>query len=96
MPRVIWKEAMSFSLSRIPVSLHSASREHSPGFSLLDRHDRAPIEQRRTKKNTGKSLEWGAIVAGCPVEANRATAAVSSCCGRGRGHGSSSTRHLRA
>jgi len=92
MPRVILVRPVSFSRSRIPVSLHSASREPWLDFSLLDRRDRAPIEYSRSQ-NTGKPVEWGDIVEGCQVEANRAERAVSSC---GRGRSSSSARLRRA
>jgi DNA end-binding protein Ku len=68
MPRVIWKGAVSFSLIHIPVSLHSASREESLDFTMLDRRDFAPIGYQRVNKNTGKPVEWEDIVKGYEYE----------------------------
>ena len=65
MPRLIWKGAVGFSLIPIPVSLHSASREESLDFSLLDRRDFAPIAYERSNRNTGKPVEWGDLIEGC-------------------------------
>ncbi len=68
MPRVIWKEALSFSLIHIPVSLHAASRSASLDFDMLDKNDFAPVGYQRINKGTGKPVEWGDIVKGYQYE----------------------------
>jgi DNA end-binding protein Ku len=60
----MWKGAISFGLVHIPVEMHSAARDSSLSFAMLDKRDFAAVGYQRYNKATGKSIEWADIVKG--------------------------------
>lgn len=68
MSRVIWKGNISFGLVQIPVSLYPAESRDELRFSLLDKHDLAPIGNKRYNKNSGKDVPWNEVVKGYEYE----------------------------
>ena len=64
MPRALWKGAISFGLVYVPVEIHTASQENTLPLHMLDSRDLAPVGYQRVNKNTGKEVEWSAIVKG--------------------------------
>ncbi|MEO7775624.1 MAG: Ku protein [Steroidobacteraceae bacterium] len=62
--RAMWKGAISFGLVHIPVEMHSAARDNSLSFSMLDKRDFAAVGYQRYNKATGKPIEWRDIVKG--------------------------------
>ena len=68
MARSFWKGSVSFGLVEIPVRLQPATVTHDLEFTLLDRHDFAPVGNRRYNKTTGREIEWGDVVRGYEYE----------------------------
>lgn len=66
--RVLWKGAISFGLVHIPISLHSATEEHSLNFDWLDKRTMDPVGYKRVNKKTGKEISRENIVKGIEVE----------------------------
>jgi DNA end-binding protein Ku len=66
--RGLWNGAISFSLIHIPVSLHSAAREHALDLDLLDKRDFSPVGYQRYNKSTGKTVGWNDVVKGFEYE----------------------------
>jgi DNA end-binding protein Ku len=60
----IWTGSISFGLVTIPVALRSATQEHDLKFSMLDKHDLAPIGYKHINKKSGKEVVWADIVKG--------------------------------
>jgi DNA end-binding protein Ku len=66
--RAMWKGAISFGLVHIPVEMHSAARDSSLSFAMLDKRDFAAVGYQRYNKATGKTIEWANIVKGYEYE----------------------------
>jgi DNA end-binding protein Ku len=66
--RAMWKGAISFGLVHIPVEMHSAARDSSLSFAMLDKRDFAAVGYQRFNKATGKTIEWSDIVKGYEYE----------------------------
>ncbi len=64
----IWTGSVSFGLVTIPVSLRSATQEHTLKFSMLDKGDLAPIGYKHINKKSGKEVAWADIVKGYEYE----------------------------
>jgi DNA end-binding protein Ku len=60
--RSFWKGTISFGLINIPVSLHSASREHELKFKLLHKKDLSEIRYARICKTEDKEVPYEQIV----------------------------------
>lgn len=60
----IWTGSISFGLVSIPVSLRTAVEDHDLKFSLLDKHDHAPVGYLHVNKKTGKEVKWEDIIKG--------------------------------
>jgi DNA end-binding protein Ku len=60
----VWKGSISFGLVTIPVSLHTAVEEHDLKFTMVDKHDLAPVGYKHVNKKTGKEVKWQDIVKG--------------------------------
>ena len=66
--RALWKGAISFGLVHIPVSLHSATADHSVDFDWLDKRTLDPVGYKRINKKTGKDITKENIVKGVALE----------------------------
>lgn len=62
--RSFWKGTISFGLINIPVSLHTASREHELKFKLLHKKDLSEIRYARICKIEDKEVPYDQIVKG--------------------------------
>lgn len=61
----LWTGAIAFGLVEIPVELRAAvAHDQGISFSLLDRHDLAPVGYERVNKRTGKVVAWADVVKG--------------------------------
>jgi len=69
MPTTIWKGAISFGLVTIPVTLHSAVREHSGiSFNQLHAKDKSRIRYKKVCEREGKEVPADEIVKGYEYE----------------------------
>lgn len=68
MARPLWKGAISFGLIHVPVTLQTAARASNIDLDLLDKRDFSPVGYQRVNKNTGKPVDWKAIVKGYQYE----------------------------
>jgi len=68
MSRAIWKGAITFGLVHVPVELYPAEDRKEFKFSMLDKHDLAPVGYQRFNKHTGKEVGWNDIVKGYEYE----------------------------
>ena len=66
--RALWKGAISFGLVHIPVSLHTATADHSVDFDWLDKRTFDPVGYKRINKKTGKDITKENIVKGVALE----------------------------
>ena len=64
MARPLWKGAISFGLVTIPVHVYSATRRNELHFRQLDRHDNAPVREKRVNQDTGREVPWEDVVKG--------------------------------
>lgn len=60
----VWSGSISFGLVSIPVSLRAAVEDHDLKFSMLDKHDNAPVGYLHVNKKTHKEVKWEDIVKG--------------------------------
>jgi len=68
MSRAIWKGAITFGLVHVPVELYPAEDRKEFKFSMLDKHDLAPVGYQRFNKHTRKEIGWNDIVKGYEYE----------------------------
>jgi DNA end-binding protein Ku len=69
MPHAIWNGSISFGLVTIPVTIFPAEDSGARlSFHQLDKHDLAPVKQKRVNANTGDEVAWDDIVKGYEVE----------------------------
>jgi DNA end-binding protein Ku len=69
MPHAIWNGSISFGLVTIPVTIFPAEDSSAHlSFHMLDKHDLAPVKQRRINSNTGEEIAWNDVVKGYELE----------------------------
>ena len=69
MPHAIWNGSISFGLVTIPVTIFPAEDSSaSLSFHMLDKHDLAPVKQKRVNANTGEEIVWNDVVKGYELE----------------------------
>lgn len=56
MARAIWKGELQLGKHPVPVKFYSAAEDRTIHFHLLHAKDRAPVEQRIVRKDTGKEV----------------------------------------
>ena len=72
MPHAIWNGSISFGLVTIPVTIFPAEDAGTRlSFHQLDKHDLAPVKQKRVNANTGDEVAWDDIVKGYELEGGR-------------------------
>lgn len=72
MPHAIWNGSISFGLVTIPVTILPAEETGARiSFHQLDKHDLAPVKQKRVNAATGEEVAWEDIVKGYELEGGR-------------------------
>jgi DNA end-binding protein Ku len=72
MPHAIWNGSISFGLVTIPVTIFPAEETGTRlSFHQLDKHDLAPVKQKRVNANTGDEVVWDDIVRGYEMDDGR-------------------------
>lgn len=64
MARPIWTGALSFGLVTVPVSLYSATEDHTTHFRQIQRGTSDRVRIRRVNERTGEEVDFGDIVKG--------------------------------
>jgi DNA end-binding protein Ku len=64
----MWSGSISFGLLNIGIHLHSAQKDKSVSFSMLDQKDLAPIKYRKVNSKSGKEVPYDRIVKGYEYE----------------------------
>jgi len=64
MARPIWTGALSFGLVTVPVSLYSATEDHSTHFRQIQRGTSDRVRNRRVNERTGEEVAFDEIVKG--------------------------------
>ncbi|QMU70718.1 Ku protein [Streptacidiphilus sp. P02-A3a] len=64
MARPIWTGALSFGLVTVPVSLYSATEDHTTHFRQIQRGTSDRVRIRRVNERTGEEVAFGDIVKG--------------------------------
>lgn len=68
MAQTIWSGSITFGLVSVPVSLHSATRDHTVQFHQVQRGTSDRIRYRKVNERTGKEVESDEIVKGREVD----------------------------
>ena len=69
MPHAIWNGSISFGLVTIPVTIFPAEDSSAHlSFHMLDKHDLAPVKQKRVNSNTGEEIAWNDVVKGYELD----------------------------
>jgi len=66
--RPLWKDAVTFGLMAIPVSLFPATRREELKFRQLQASDQSPVNYKRVAEADGKEVPWDQIVKGYEYE----------------------------
>jgi DNA end-binding protein Ku len=72
MARAIWKGELQLGKHAVPVKLFSAAEDRTIHFHMLHAKDRAPVEQRIVRKDTGKEVSKEDIRKAFPVTRDKA------------------------
>jgi DNA end-binding protein Ku len=67
MARAVWTGVLSFGLVSVPVSLYSATEEHSPDFHQYVKGTTQRVRYKRVSEKTGKEVDYSDIVKGTKV-----------------------------
>jgi DNA end-binding protein Ku len=67
MARAVWSGVLSFGLVSVPVSLYSATEEHTPDFHQYVKGTSQRIRYKRVSEKTGKEVDYSEIVKGTKV-----------------------------
>jgi DNA end-binding protein Ku len=67
MARAVWTGVLSFGLVSVPVSLYSATEEHTPDFHQYVKGTSQRIRYKRVSEKTGKEVDYADIVKGTKV-----------------------------
>ena len=67
MARPIWSGILSFGLVSVPVSLYSATQDHTVSFRQIQRGTSDRVRNLRVNERTGKEVAFGDIVKGFEV-----------------------------
>lgn len=67
MARAVWSGVLSFGLVSVPVSLYSATEEHTPDFHQYVKGTSQRIRYKRVSEKTGKEVDYADIVKGTKV-----------------------------
>jgi DNA end-binding protein Ku len=70
--RAIWRGSLRLGRHRVPVKLFSAVEDRTVHFRLLHTKDRAPVEQRIVRKDTGEAVPKEDRRKALPVSRERA------------------------
>jgi DNA end-binding protein Ku len=65
--RAVWSGVLSFGLVSVPVSLYSATEEHTPDFHQYVKGTSQRIRYKRVSEKTGKEVDYADIVKGTKV-----------------------------
>jgi DNA end-binding protein Ku len=65
--RAVWTGVLSFGLVSVPVSLYSATEEHSPDFHQYVKGTTQRVRYKRVSEKTGKEVDYSDIVKGTKV-----------------------------
>jgi DNA end-binding protein Ku len=65
--RAVWSGVLSFGLVSVPVSLYSATEEHTPDFHQYVKGTSQRIRYKRVSEKTGKEVDYSDIVKGTKV-----------------------------
>jgi DNA end-binding protein Ku len=65
--RAVWSGVLSFGLVSVPVSLYSATEEHTPDFHQYVKGTTQRIRYQRVSEKTGKEIDYDDIVKGTKV-----------------------------
>lgn len=68
MARPIWSGSINFGLVTVPVSLYSATEDHSIHFRQFERGTSDRIRYRRVNERTGKEVDYDKIVKGYELD----------------------------
>ena len=67
MARAVWSGVLSFGLVSVPVSLYSATEEHTPDFHQYVKGTAQRIRYKRVSEKTGREVDYADIVKGTKV-----------------------------
>src|SRR5690349_12284599 len=59
--RAIWKGTIKLGNLSVPVKLYSAVQDRDVHFSLLDKKQHAPVEQRMVKPDSDEAVDYAQI-----------------------------------
>jgi DNA end-binding protein Ku len=60
--RSIWTGAIGFGLVNIPIKMYSATERSELNLDMLDKNDHSRIKYQRINEQSGKPVDWDAIV----------------------------------
>jgi DNA end-binding protein Ku len=67
MARAVWSGVLSFGLVSVPVSLYSATEEHSPDFHQYVKGTAQRVRYQRVSEKTGKEVDYAEVVKGTKI-----------------------------
>ena len=67
MARAVWSGVLSFGLVSVPVSLYSATEEHTPDFHQYVKGTAQRVRYQRVSEKTGKEVDYPDVVKGTKI-----------------------------